>query len=522
MFIWNHAETEEDVMGATWQSNPGFPDATFWLKNLTTVVAAYSFTKLKETNTVCCRLRGATEQDIGFNAENRVDETSALTISPSDGFIVNIQDQTGNGYTATQSNTSKQPAIIEAGVVVRTNGSLPHLRHDLSNDALEVNLPNGQTYYCIASTWSGITHGNFYTAASGPTELPFGVDFFDLLILTNNSEIDTIIPLISDRIADGPYEDYYLRVTFHTTGYRTFYGASEFSFAGVQWTGSIFSNFKLGEMKKNQWLALRIANPENIQNFSMPSEGLKGVFPGLDKLNNVVNIDLAGNNYFTGFFPDMPLTSSSLRRTFAYSSTILIIGDTPNINNSNVYDLRVHSLPRLNGAVILPENCLRLHYFYAYSSALTRLSGSIQNCPDLEIFYINDNEINDDISNLFTGSLPALKIVRGYNNQIFGNVPSLANCSKLQNFLCYNNQITGVASDFIVPDTLSVFKMENNLLTVSAVNQILVAFDVAGRTSGMIDLGGTGNATPDSSSGGFDGLTAKLNLETKGWRVYTN
>lgn len=63
--------------------------------------------------------------------------------------------------------------------------------------------------------------------------------------------------------------------------------------------------------------------------------------------------------------------------------------------------------------------------------------------------------------------------------------------------------------------------LDNNILTSSSVNEILVYMDNDGATNGIINLLGT-NSAPDGSSGGFDGLTAKSNLQSKGWTVNTN
>ena len=66
--------------------------------------------------------------------------------------------------------------------------------------------------------------------------------------------------------------------------------------------------------------------------------------------------------------------------------------------------------------------------------------------------------------------------------------------------------------------------LSSNNMTAGEVNHILVDLDsisVGGYTGRVILISGT-NAAPDGSSGGFDGLTAKSNLITKGFTVTTN
>lgn len=64
--------------------------------------------------------------------------------------------------------------------------------------------------------------------------------------------------------------------------------------------------------------------------------------------------------------------------------------------------------------------------------------------------------------------------------------------------------------------------LQNNLLTAAAVNELLVDLDTKGWTNGTLTVSGTGNAAPDGTSGGFDGLTAKTNLVGKGWSITNN
>ena len=75
-------------------------------------------------------------------------------------------------------------------------------------------------------------------------------------------------------------------------------------------------------------------------------------------------------------------------------------------------------------------------------------------------------------------------------------------------------------------DTTGVtVSFNGNNMTTAEVNNMLVDFDnnssaaISGRS---LDLSGTGMGAPDGSSGGFDGLTAKTNLQSKGWTITTN
>ena len=63
----------------------------------------------------------------------------------------------------------------------------------------------------------------------------------------------------------------------------------------------------------------------------------------------------------------------------------------------------------------------------------------------------------------------------------------------------------------------------NNSMTAAEVNQILVDLDATmpAPGTGLIDISGS-NAAPDSSSGGFDGITARNSLVAAGYTVTTS
>ena len=83
--------------------------------------------------------------------------------------------------------------------------------------------------------------------------------------------------------------------------------------------------------------------------------------------------------------------------------------------------------------------------------------------------------------------------------------------------------------DFTVCPNLTSTKgmgvlLQNNNMTAAEVNHILVDLDTistSGYTGRVINISGT-NAAPDGTSGGYDGLTAKTSLQSKGFTVTTS
>jgi hypothetical protein len=133
--------------------------------------------------------------------------------------------------------------------------------------------------------------------------------------------------------------------------------------------------------------------------------------------------------------------------------------------------------------------------------------------------------------NQLTGSIPSLTantaLVTFYcsMNQLTGSIPSLTANTALVTFNCSTNQISGYTASTLAT-TLNNFQAHNNLLTQTAVSQILADFvtNLAARpASGTINLGGTGNAAPSAQ-----GLLDKAAIIQHGvdlggtWAVTTN
>lgn len=103
------------------------PDTfSYILDSVTGAKQAYSFQKLRSAYTGnCIRVRRSndnTEQNFGF-LNNYLDTAALLTfVGANSGYIVMWYDQTANGLNATTSTTSRQPRIINAGVLERVNG----------------------------------------------------------------------------------------------------------------------------------------------------------------------------------------------------------------------------------------------------------------------------------------------------------------------------------------------------------------------------------------------------------------
>lgn len=99
--------------------------ATQYIVELYSPLAAYGLLRLSSTSTNVIRVRRSsdnTEQDIGLVGD--VLDTAALDtfVGANSGYVVTEYDQSGNGKHRRQSNASRQPIIVNAGVLVTISG----------------------------------------------------------------------------------------------------------------------------------------------------------------------------------------------------------------------------------------------------------------------------------------------------------------------------------------------------------------------------------------------------------------
>jgi hypothetical protein len=102
--------------------------------------AAYSVRRLSSTYTGnLIRVRRSsdnTEQDIGYDSNNVLDETALITfVGANNGFVTTWYDQSGNGNNIIQTTAVNQPIIISSGVL-QTEGTKPAMYFDGINDNL--------------------------------------------------------------------------------------------------------------------------------------------------------------------------------------------------------------------------------------------------------------------------------------------------------------------------------------------------------------------------------------------------
>jgi len=289
-------------------------------------------------------------------------------------------------------------------------------------------------------------------------------------------------------------------------------------------------------------------------------------FPNIASSSNLIYADYS-YNLITSSLP----TISDNIRTFLFKNNKV----SGSIDLSNKISLQQFdaSYNYFTGSIDLTR-CYNLQYFDASNN---RLSGSIgifnletayKNIGNIQYFNVSNNNLSGgaDISylnnlqyfnisnNKFTGSVTSfanwyMQYFNCSNNLLSGSFPylqtielQLAPTSSLYYFNISNNNFSGTIDLYDYKDNLQTFlcndnKLDkyyfytgslpfikltnfnafNNLLSSSAVDNILYDLDYSGLVSGTVNLSGSGNQSPTST-----GYTYTASLKSKGWTVYTN
>jgi hypothetical protein len=147
--------------------NPGSFSGLYLSQSVRKTVTSYVGKSLKVRRSI-----DNLEQDIGFIGDE-LDEKDLLDfVGANDGFVSVWYDQSGNGYDAIQTVTSRQPKIVSSGVVEKSNGK-PALFFDGIDDgfiAFSVQMDIYATWYIVGDFLSPnyfFINTNGYSARTG-------------------------------------------------------------------------------------------------------------------------------------------------------------------------------------------------------------------------------------------------------------------------------------------------------------------------------------------------------------------
>ncbi len=141
--------------------------------NHTPITPPTAVSGFTNSTTPVARVRRSSDNallDIGYTTNGNFDTTTVKSFAGAgSAFIQTWYDQSGNSYDVTQSTTSKQPRIVNAGIVERSNGK-PAVRFiQASSTILQNNIPAGTMFTSgyIGSAYAVLEASTGYTSAFG-------------------------------------------------------------------------------------------------------------------------------------------------------------------------------------------------------------------------------------------------------------------------------------------------------------------------------------------------------------------
>jgi len=218
-------------------------------------------------------------------------------------------------------------------------------------------------------------------------------------------------------------------------------------------------------------------NNRSLQTFAAAQNRLTGNIPSLDALTGL-NTFLCDNNSLSGSIPS--LSSNKLLRSINVGDQrgIGFTGPIPNLSGLSNLQSFVCQKNQLTGPIPSLNALSSLQTFTCYTNQLTGSIPSLSGLGNLQTFFCYENQLTGSIPSL--SGLGNLRNFSCYTNQLTGPIPSLNALSSLQNFSVYDNLL----SDFNggnFPSTLANFTAQNNQLTQTAVDNILLAAVNGGR-----------------------------------------
>jgi PKD repeat protein len=264
-----------------------------------------------------------------------------------------------------------------------------------------------------------------------------------------------------------------------------------------------------------------------------------GVFSLGAGIHTVFRI-IATNNNFSGFWDLSNVTISSDFGTgvgnFVVSDNALtgILHGTGNKCRYNASNNNIQGTHDLSGVeieqyLLLENNQIEALIFNTVRQVIrgtnglrlnsNLLTGTLDISPfffidELTPLYVSDNDITTLILRNEAGQ--TVGNFWGFSNP---NLTNIVNADLLEvRSIRFEGCDLGFVP-FLFRDEVIIRLNENNM-TAEEVNEHLVHWDNSGKINGNVRI--EGNAAPDSTSGGFDGLSAITSLEAKGWTVITS
>jgi len=332
-----------------------------------------------------------------------------------------------------------------------------------------------------------------------------------------------------------------------------------------------------GEPSHN--VEIQASNPSNLTSINVDSEDITSIdlsyFPGLENLNcannTISSLDISTNssldflNCNNNNISSLDLSNNTLLEIVRCNNNNLTSLDLSNNSNVTIFDCsnnNISSLTNLSGSIdeidVSDNNLSSLDTSSITSATTITCSGNVISSLDvsvvtgLETLYCGGNSFSsidissnsslitfscDSTSSLTSVNLgsSSVETIALNNNNNLTSV-DISSSSSVTSIACANSGLTSanVASSTVTAITFvnnsltsldvssctaldELFVTSNNLSS-SAVNTILIDLDNNGLSNGNVQLNGQSPSAPPTGGG----ITAKANLQAKGWTVVTD
>ena len=277
----------------------------------------------------------------------------------------------------------------------------------------------------------------------------------------------------------------------------------DFSFAN----GRMGQNFTLNNLPQITGFTYHIPETNSINNFDIGSCNIQG------------NLDLS--NYY-GMGGNLVFSNNTGMTAITFSTHQANGLTQIQISNTGIHNLDLSSFANPSGYFLMTRDNPNL-------TGITLPADIPSGVGGIYVADLSGCDYRDiDFSNTYLAHPYATRLTAQNNPHLTGfTFPHEyvdSNTGNSYNFLYFdgcNIKSFGIENVSGTNNNYLQVTLNDNSMSADIVNEILVKFDNLGWTANTMNIGGN-NAAPDHTSGGFDGIAAKLSLSAKSWSISTS
>ena len=250
-------------------------------------------------------------------------------------------------------------------------------------------------------------------------------------------------------------------------------------------------------------------NTKNITDFRCFNEPISGDIAQFRRLTNLTELYL----YTTSISGNISSLSGLTSLTIIDLSTTSISGNISNLSGlTSLTWLELWSTS-ISGNISSLSGLTSLTYLDIDDTSISGNISSLSGLTSLTLLALQDTSVSGDITNL--SGLPSLTELYLYSTSVSGDIASISGLTSLEYVDLYSTSIDTYTQGTLPDWEGTAINIQDLGLDQTEVSDFLVDLDNATGSpgNGTLNISGT-NAIPNAA-----GLTAKGNLEGKGWTI---